>query len=306
MACTRLSRRAPAELGLATPLCDDRRHRPRGEIGHPDQGRLYLESLAKVDVVVFDKTGTLTANRPQVVEIRPQDGRTQDELIRLAAAADRRSAHALAKAAIDAASTRNIAVPEPYAFEQLQGRGVKATVEGLTILVGNAALLKDNAVTLGSPVDGGGGTPIHVAVDGKFAGVIFIADTVRAGARAALAELKRTGVKRIVVLTGDNAATAKAVADDLGIDEVRADLMPEHKVAAIADLQAQGHRVAMVGDGVNDAPALAKTDVGIANGWRRDPGRAGSCRYRSDDGCSGPPRMACCGENWPRPRARLT
>ena len=112
----------------------------------------------------------------------------------------------------------------------------------------------------------GGRTPVHIAVDGRFAGVIFIADTLRPGAKQALAELKATGVKRIVMLTGDSEATARAIAAELGIDEVRADLMPEDKVAAIAELQAQGHRVGMVGDGINDAPALAKADVGIAMG----------------------------------------
>ena len=119
---------------------------------------------------------------------------------------------------------------------------------------------------LEAAVEDGGRTPVHVAVDGLFVGVIFIADTLRPGAKEALAELKASGVKRIVMLTGDNAATAKVIAAELGIDEVRADLMPEDKVSAIAELQGQGHRLAMVGDGINDAPALAKADVGIAMG----------------------------------------
>ena len=231
------------------------------------KGGIYLETLAKVDVVVFDKTGTLTANRPQVVEIASRNPAfDENALLRLAAAADRRSAHPLAKAVVAAATQRGIAVPEPQAFEQLQGRGVNATVEGHVVLVGNAALLREADVAINEAVDDDGRTPVHVAVDGQFAGVLFIADTLRPGAREALAGLRETGVKRIVMLTGDNAATAKAVASALGIDEVRSDLMPEDKVAAIADLQRQGHRVAMVGDGVNDAPALAKADVGIAMG----------------------------------------
>ena len=146
---------------------------------------------------------------------------------------------------------------------------MKATVGGKAVMVGNPALLRENGVDVPEAVQAGGETPVHVAVDGRLAGIVFIADTLRPGAREALAQLKSTGVKRIVMLTGDNAATARAVASALGIDDVRADLMPEDKVAAIADLQKQGFRVAMIGDGINDAPALARADVGIAMGGGR-------------------------------------
>ena len=258
---------SPAELGLATPLVMIAAIARAARTGILIKGGIYLETLAKVDVVVFDKTGTLTANRPEVVEISSRNAAFDDStLLRLAAAADRRSAHPLAKAVVDAANRKGIAMPEPESFDQLQGRGVRATVEGRVVLVGNAALLRESGVALEAAVEDGGRTPVHVAVDGQFAGVIFIADTLRPGAREALAELKARGVKRIVMLTGDNAATAQVVATELGIDEVRAELMPADKVAAIAELQAQGHRVAMVGDGINDAPALAKADVGIAMG----------------------------------------
>ena len=258
---------SPAELGLATPLVMIAAIARAARTGILIKGGIYLETLAKVDVVVFDKTGTLTANRPEVVEISSRNAAFDDStLLRLAAAADRRSAHPLAKAVVDAANRKGIDMPEPESFDQLQGRGVRATVEGRVVLVGNAALLRESGVALEAALEDGGRTPVHVAVDGQFAGVIFIADTLRPGARQALAELKATGVKRIVMLTGDNAATAQVVATELGIDEVRAELMPADKVAAIAELQAQGHRVAMVGDGINDAPALAKADVGIAMG----------------------------------------
>ena len=130
----------------------------------------------------------------------------------------------------------------------------------------SVAVMRENGVALTAAVEDGGQTPLHVAVDGQFAGVIFIADTLRPSAREALASLKASGVKRIIMLTGDNAATANAVASALGVDEVRADLMPEDKVSAIAELQKQGHRVAMVGDGINDAPALVRAEVGIAMG----------------------------------------
>ena len=134
------------------------------------------------------------------------------------------------------------------------------------MLVGNSALLRESGVEIPTAIDDTGRTPVHVAVDGRFAGVIFVADTLRPGATEALAELKATGIKSLVMLTGDNAATAEAIARKLGIDEIHSDLMPEDKVLAIAELQRQGHRVAMVGDGVNDAPALAKADVKIAMG----------------------------------------
>ena len=267
MVVTLLIFTSPAELGLATPLVMIAAIARAARSGILIKGGIYLETLAKVDVVVFDKTGTLTANRPEVAEVAPGNPAfDQHAILRLAAAADRRSAHPLAKAVVAAAAQRGIDVPEPEAFEQLQGRGVKATVEGRAVLVGNAALLREAGVTVQTAVQDDGRTPVHVAVDGQFAGVIFIADTLRPGAREALDGLRASGVKRIVMLTGDNAATAKGVGLALGIDEVRADLMPEDKVAAIADLQRQGHRVAMVGDGINDAPALAKADVGIAMG----------------------------------------
>ncbi|EWS61557.1 Cadmium, zinc and cobalt-transporting ATPase [Methylibium sp. T29-B] len=169
-------------------------------------------------------------------------------------------------------------MPEPQQYEQIQARGVKATVEGRAVLVGNPALLSEAGVALPSSTLAtgataaadaagiGSSTPVHVAVDGRFAGIVYIADAVRPGAREALVALKATGVKRTVMLTGDNAATAHAVAQQLGIDEVHAELLPEGKVGVIAELQKQGHRVAMVGDGINDAPALARADVGIAMG----------------------------------------
>ncbi len=258
---------SPAELGLATPLVMIAAIARAARSGILIKGGVYLEALAKVDVVVFDKTGTLTANRPRVVEVRPfGSGLDERALLRWAAAADRRSAHPLARAVVEAAHERGVEAPEPEDFEQVPGRGVKALVEGRVVLAGNAALLRENGVSVEPGVQDGGRTPVHLAVDGVFVGVIFIADTLRPGAREALAELRRSGVKRLVMLTGDNQATAEAVGREVGVDEVQADLLPEDKVAAIAALVAQDHRVAMVGDGVNDAPALARADVGIAMG----------------------------------------
>lgn len=258
---------SPAELGLATPLVMVAAIARAARSGILIKGGLYLETLAKVDIMVFDKTGTLTANKPEVVQIVSHNSAySEDDILRIAAAADRRSAHPLAKAVVDYASHKRVTIREPERFEQVQGRGVKATVEDRLILVGNAALLRENGVSLETAVEDLGKTPLHIAVDGKFVGVIFIADTIRAGAREALLELKQNGVRRIVMLTGDTAATAKDIAEYLGVDEVRADLMPEDKVSIIAELQNDNHVVAMVGDGINDAPALARADVGIAMG----------------------------------------
>ncbi|MCA3234243.1 MAG: cadmium-translocating P-type ATPase [Cupriavidus sp.] len=258
---------SPAELGLATPLVMIAAIARAARTGILIKGGLYLELLAKADAMVFDKTGTLTANKPKVVRVEVlEPGLSDTDFLRLAAAADRRSAHPLAKAVVDEAAARDMQVPEPDNFEQIQARGVKASVEGRVVLVGNPALLREAGVTLDRSVEDPGSTPVHVAVDGRFAGVIFIADTLRPGAAEAIAALRESGVKRIVMLTGDNAATAQAIASQLGVDEVKADLMPQDKVAAIAQLQAKGLKVAMVGDGVNDAPALARAEVGIAMG----------------------------------------
>ena len=233
------------------------------------KGGLHLEQLARADIVVFDKTGTLTVGEPAVAAVRVLDSAfTEEALLRLAAAADRRSGHPLAKAVVARALQAKVDVPEPEAFEMVRGRGVKATVEGKAVLVGNEALLQENGVAV-PPSDGDrAGTVVYVAVDGKPVGALELADQIRPGAKEAVAHLKATGVRRVVMLTGDNERIARRVASELGIDEVRADLLPEGKVDAIADLQKQGHRVAMVGDGVNDAPALARADVGIAMGAR--------------------------------------
>jgi len=259
---------SPAELGLATPLVMIAAVARAARAGILIKGGLYLESLAKIDAMVFDKTGTLTANRPEVVAISTVGtGLDETALLRLAAAADRRSAHPLAKAVVAAAVARGVEVPEPEAFEQVQARGVRAIVSERAVLVGNPALLRESGVALDDAPDvDGPRTPVHVAVDGRLAGVIYVADALRPGVKEVLADLRASGVRRIVMLTGDNAATAQAVAREAGIEEVRSDLMPEDKVAAIAELQRQGHRVAMVGDGINDAPALARAEVGIAMG----------------------------------------
>ncbi|MGE3537809.1 MAG: heavy metal translocating P-type ATPase [Candidatus Tectimicrobiota bacterium] len=260
---------SPAELGLATPLVMIAAIARAAQNGILVKGGIYLESLAKADVMVFDKTGTLTVGEPRVVGVHPRDANmTEEQLLILAAAADRRSGHPLAKAVVARARQLNLDVPEPGDFAMMHGRGVKATVNGQTVLVGNEALLKENGIRSPQSNSDQTGTTVYVSVGGRTIGTLNIADQIRPGAKEAVARLKATGVKRVVMLTGDNARIAQRVAAELGIDEVRAELLPEDKVTAIADLQRQGHQVAMVGDGVNDAPALARAQVGIAMGAR--------------------------------------
>ena len=256
---------SPAELGLATPMVMIAAIARAARSGVLVKGGLHLEALAQVDTMVFDKTGTLTIGEPKVSAIVVLDPAfTETDLARLAAAADRRSAHPLAEAVVEHAVSAGIDVPDPTAFETLDGRGVAATVEGRSVLVGNERLLTDNDIAM--PDHDPAATVAWIAVDGRVAGAIEFADQIRPGARDAIAQLRATGIQRVAMLTGDNKAAAEQIAEQLGIDEVVAELLPEHKVDAVRQLQRDGHRVAMVGDGVNDAPALAAADVGIAMG----------------------------------------
>ena len=260
---------SPAELGLATPLVMIAAIARAARSGILVKGGIYLELLAKADVMVFDKTGTLTAGQPSVAGIYPSDPAfNENTLLALAAAADRRSAHPLAKAVVARAQEMKLTVPEPSEFEMIRGRGVKATIEGKKVLAGNAELLTENGVSAPAPAYEATGTTIYIAADGRLVGTLDLADQLRPGAKEAVARLKATGVKKVIMLTGDNAKIAQRVGRELGIDEVKAGLLPEDKVNAIVALQQAGHSVAMIGDGVNDAPALARAQIGIAMGAR--------------------------------------
>jgi len=260
---------SPAELGLATPLVMIAAIARAARQGILVKGGIYLELLAKADVMVFDKTGTLTVGQPAVVGIYPSDSSVSEEtLLTWAASADRRSGHPLAKAIVARAEERKLSLPEPGEFEMIQGRGVKATVEGKKIFAGNEKLLQENAIQTAPLTREPAGTTIYVAVDGRSVGTLDLADPLRPGAKKTVARLKTTGVKKVIILTGDSARVAKRVGDELGVDEVQADLLPEDKVNSIVALQKQGHSVAMIGDGVNDAPALSRAHVGIAMGAR--------------------------------------
>jgi Zn2+/Cd2+-exporting ATPase len=260
---------SPAELGLATPMVMIAAVARAARHGILVKGGLYLERLAKVDAMVFDKTGTLTYGKPVLVGVVVEEPTwSEDEVLAIAAAADRRSAHPLARAVVKAAEERGLSVAEAEGFQSIHGRGVVATVATREVLVGNDALLDERGVRSNATVSLAEGMSVRVAVSGKRVGTLSFSDEPKAGTREALEALRRSGVKRLVMLTGDNASSAQQVAKAVGIDEFRARLLPEQKVQAIEDLQREGFTVAMVGDGVNDAPALARADVGIAMGAR--------------------------------------
>jgi len=264
----------PCALGLATPtaiIVGTGRGASRGILIKSAQA---LEAARAIDVVAFDKTGTLTVGRPEVVEYMNCAGIGEDEVIRILASAESRSEHPLAAAVVELATTKGIALSEPTAFEALPGQGIHATVDGHDVWIGNPALARAHGFAeLGDDVlahhQEKGRTVLVGTLDGEPAGILALADTPKAAARDAIAELRRVGLRTLLV-SGDARRVAEAVARDLGIDEVRAEIRPDGKAEIVAELQAAGHRVAMVGDGVNDAPALARADLGIAIGSGTD------------------------------------
>jgi P-type Cu2+ transporter len=264
----------PDALGLATPTAIMVGTGLGARRGILFKNAIAIEQSASLDTVVLDKTGTLTRGEPEVVEITG-DGLDEGELLRLVAAVERESEHPLAEAIVKAAEKRGVERLRAEQFESVAGHGAVATVDGRRVLVGNRRLLEREHVSLNGlagraqEMSGAGSTVVHVAVDGRPAGLIAIADAPRETASKAVAALKELDI-RPVMLTGDNRQTAQRIAAEVGIEEVLAEVLPADKAAKVAELQAQGRRVAMVGDGVNDAPALAQADVGIAIGAGTD------------------------------------
>ena len=234
-----------------------------------------LEGLSSIQAIVLDKTGTLTEGKPSLTDVVTTEGIEENELLALAAAAEGNSEHPLSRAVVDGAVSRGLAVPEASAFQSVAGHGIEAQVEGRTMLLGNARLMQERGISTDTLTERAnalaamGRTPIFVAIDGKAAGILVVADTIKLSGREAVRQLRAAGIEP-VMMTGDNRRTAEAVAKDLGIERVLAEVLPEQKASYVAQLQAEGKRVAMVGDGVNDAPALAQADVGIAIGAGTD------------------------------------
>jgi Cu2+-exporting ATPase len=264
----------PDALGLATPTAVMVGTGLGAKRGILFKHAIAVEQAATLDVVVFDKTGTLTRGEPEVVAVTT-DGASEEELLRLVAGAERESEHPLAVAILKAAKARGLDPLRVESFEAVPGHGALATVAGRRLVIGNARLFERQGLTLNGLADeasrlaGQGRTTVQVAVDGRAAGVIAIADAPRDGASEAVGALRELGV-RVVMLSGDRRATAERIGAAVGIDDVIAEVLPSDKAAQIAELQAAGRRVAMVGDGVNDAPALAQADVGVAIGAGTD------------------------------------
>jgi P-type Cu2+ transporter len=263
----------PDALGLATPMAVMVGTGLGAMHGILFKNAGALEEATKLNVIVFDKTGTLTMGQPKVVEVAPASGVTEDEVLRVAAAVEGGSDHPLALAIVERA--KGLTLPPISGFLNIEGKGAQAEVEGVRVFLGNRGLMTEQQVDFAGLADkaeelkGAGRTVVHVARAGRLLGLVAIADAPRPSAKATIAKLRARGV-RVAMLTGDNAGTAKRIGDDLGIDIVLADVLPGQKASKIKELQAQGLKVGMVGDGVNDAPALTQADVGFAIGAGTD------------------------------------
>jgi len=265
----------PCALGLATPMSIMTATGTGAQMGVLIKNAEALERFEKVDTLIVDKTGTLTEGKPKLVAVLPEDGHDEAEVLRLAASLERGSEHPLAEAIVRGAEERGVDFAKAEEFEAVTGKGVKGRVDGKSVALGNAALIKDMGLESGALVDTAnarrdeGETVMFIVLDGAIAGLVSVADPVKETTPDALKALHALGF-RIIMATGDNHRTAQAVANRLGIDEIRADVLPEDKARIIKELQAEGKKVAMAGDGVNDAPALAQADVGIAMGTGAD------------------------------------
>jgi Cu+-exporting ATPase len=265
----------PCALGLATPIAIMVGTGRGAQAGVLIKNAEALELLEKVDTLVVDKTGTLTDGKPRVVSVAGAPGRDENELLRLVAGLEQGSEHPLGTAVVEAAKSRGLVLARANDFQSQTGRGVSGRVDGKNILIGNERLLHESGVSVASlawkaeELRRNGQTVILIAVDGQEAGLIGIADSIKDSAAQALSDLKRDGL-RVMMLTGDNRATAEAVAKTLGITEFEAEVLPDKKSEVVKRLQKEGRIVAMAGDGINDAPALAQADVGIAMGTGTD------------------------------------
>ncbi|KXF77442.1 copper-transporting ATPase [Paramesorhizobium deserti] len=265
----------PCALGLATPMSVMTATGRGAQAGVLAKDAEALERFARVDTIIVDKTGTLTEGKPKLTDVIAVPGFAEDELLVLAASLERGSEHPLAEAIVDGAQARGAKLMDTKNFDAVTGKGVQGEISGKAVALGNAAMMEGLSLSVAALKDkadelrSAGKTAMYVAVDGKVAGLVAVADPIKENAADAIRQLHARGLK-IIMATGDEERTAKAVAAKLGIDEVRAGVLPEGKKALIDDLQAKGAKVAMAGDGVNDAPALAAAHVGIAMGTGAD------------------------------------
>ncbi|MCM8899940.1 cadmium-translocating P-type ATPase [Caldicoprobacter algeriensis] len=264
----------PCALGLATPTAIMVGTGKGAEYGILIKSGEALEMAHRIDTVVLDKTGTITEGKPKVTDIITSGFISQDELLRLSASAEVASEHPLGEAIVRSARERNMELAWVESFEAIPGQGIEVVTQGKQVLLGNRKLMEDRnvGITLQQEYDRlaeGGKTPMFVAVDGKLAGIIAVSDVIKPTSRKAVEQLHKMGIK-VVMITGDNARTAQAIAKQVGIDMVLAEVLPQDKANEVKRLQEQGRKVAMVGDGINDAPALVQADVGIAIGSGTD------------------------------------
>lgn len=267
----------PCALGLATPTSIMAGSGRAAELGILFKGGEHLESAHRIDTVVLDKTGTITKGKPELTDIiiASSSSYEEKELLRLVGAAERQSEHPVAEALVSGITSRGIELPQSEQFEAIPGHGIAASVDGQQLLIGNRKLMQMRNVDASAAykeqemLEASGKTVMLISVNGSYSGMVAVADTVKDTSAAAIARLKQLGLE-VWMLTGDNERTAKAIAERVGIDHVRADVLPEQKAKAVQRLQAEGKKVAMAGDGINDAPALAAADIGMAIGGGTD------------------------------------